>query len=74
MEMIFTDLSFEILKWSTKFMTDIAFTLIAPVIAGFFLGYAVDQFFHNKFPAFTVGMVLLGMCAGIWSVYKKSLK
>jgi len=55
-------------------MTDIAFTLVIPVIVGFLIGYGLDNLLHNRFPVFTLGMVLLGMGAGMWSVYKKCLK
>ncbi|MFH0702403.1 MAG: AtpZ/AtpI family protein [bacterium] len=51
-------------------MMDIAFSLVVPVILGFFLGHYLDVKYSNKFPLWTVVFILIGIITGLWSVYK----
>jgi F0F1-type ATP synthase assembly protein I len=43
----------------------------APILGGIFIGYALDKWLGTE-PAFIIGMLLLGVAAGISNIYKAS--
>ena len=55
-------------------MSDIAFSLVIPVIAGVLLGSYLDGIYHSKIPVWTIACSVLGIVTGMWSVYKKYIK
>jgi len=48
----------------------IGFYLISSVVVGIFLGRVVDGYFGSQ-PWATIAGIVLGMLAGLWSIYKK---
>jgi len=48
-----------------------AFSMLAPVLVGFFLGKQIDKFL-NVFPWFTLSLTMLGIATGIYSLIKKA--
>lgn len=55
-------------------MSDIAFSLITPLIMGVFIGMYLDKHHAGKIPVWTVTLTILGIITGFWSVYKRSFK
>jgi F0F1-type ATP synthase assembly protein I len=55
-------------------MTDIAFSLVMPIVFGFFIGRYIDGLIHSKFPLWTILFSLFGVFTGMWSVYKRYIK
>jgi F0F1-type ATP synthase assembly protein I len=43
----------------------------APILGGIFIGYMLDNWLNTQ-PAFIIGMLLLGVAAGISNIYKAS--
>lgn len=50
---------------------DKAINMVSPVIFGIFVGQYLDQVFHTK-PFIMLGLTLLGVATGIWSVIKSA--
>lgn len=50
---------------------DQAINMVTPVIFGFFVGLYLDKNF-NFMPLFTIGLTLLGVATGIYSVIKSA--
>ena len=48
---------------------NIGLMLVAPAIAGLFIGNLMDRGLRT-FPVFTVALLVLGIFSGIWSLYK----
>ena len=55
-------------------MFDIAFSILVPVFLGLFIGQYLDKIYSPKFPLWTLICAMLGMIAGLWSVYKRHLQ
>jgi len=55
-------------------MTDIAFSIVVPIIVGFIAGRYLDNLTHSKFPLWTIIFSLLGFITGMWSIYKRYIK
>lgn len=53
--------------------TNIGFTMVSTVAVGLFGGRWLDNYFSFS-PWCTVIGIVLGMLAGLWSVYKKIVK
>ncbi|SDM16995.1 Putative F0F1-ATPase subunit Ca2+/Mg2+ transporter [Dendrosporobacter quercicolus] len=51
----------------------IGLNIVATVAVGLFGGRWLDRYFAT-FPWFTVGGIVLGMLAGLWSVYKRIMQ
>lgn len=50
---------------------DIAFSLIVPIILGFFVGQHFDKQAGGDFPTWTITCTIIGAITGMWSVYKR---
>lgn len=48
----------------------IGFYLVSSVVVGIFLGRMADRYFGSQ-PWATIAGIVLGMLAGLWSIYKK---
>lgn len=55
-------------------MLDMAFSLVVPVVLGFFAGQYLDRKFPSSFPIWTISLTLLGIITGFWSIYKRYIK
>ena len=55
-------------------MLDIAFTLVVPVVLGYFIGHYFDNLQHLSFPVWSITGVILGVITGMWSVYKRYIR
>jgi len=53
-------------------MLDIPFRLFVSIIAGFFIGRFIDDFFSMEVPVFTIIFSVFGLIGGIWSCLKKT--
>lgn len=51
----------------------ISFYLISPIVVGVLLGRSADRYFGSQ-PWATIGGIVLGMIAGMWSIYKKLME
>ncbi|MDD3149286.1 MAG: AtpZ/AtpI family protein [Candidatus Gastranaerophilales bacterium] len=52
-------------------MSDIAFSLLIPIVLGFFVGNYIDNKTMSEFPIWTVALTILGIITGMWSIYKQ---
>jgi F0F1-type ATP synthase assembly protein I len=48
---------------------NIGIMLVAPAVVGLLLGNLIDRS-TDKFPMFTIAMLMLGILSGIWGFYK----
>lgn len=55
-------------------MLDISFSLVVPVILGFFIGRYFDTKYSLSFPVWTIVGTILGIITGMWSVYKRYIR
>ncbi|MEI7473240.1 MAG: AtpZ/AtpI family protein [bacterium] len=55
-------------------MLDISFTLLGPIIIGFFAGSLIDKSFGLKFPIISIVSSFFGFFVGVYAVYKKYIK
>jgi F0F1-type ATP synthase assembly protein I len=51
----------------------IGINLFTHVLVGIFMGYGLDKFFETS-PLFILIFIFLGFAAGMWQVYKESMK
>lgn len=49
---------------------DLAFSMVSPMIFGFFMGLYLDQVFQTK-PWLMLGLTFLGVATGFWSLIKQ---
>lgn len=56
-------------SYASKALTDIA----AGIGVGWFIGYQIDNYFNSE-PIFTLILIILGLVAGLWNLYKDSNK
>lgn len=50
---------------------DLAIGMVSPMIFGLFVGLYLDKVFHTP-PAFMLGLTLLGVATGFWSIIKRA--
>lgn len=50
---------------------DLAISMVSPMIFGLFVGLYLDKVFHTP-PAFMLGLTLLGVATGFWSIIKRA--
>jgi F0F1-type ATP synthase assembly protein I len=50
---------------------DMAFSMVSPMLFGLFFGLYLDRLFHTK-PWFMLGLTLLGVATGFWSLIKQA--
>jgi F0F1-type ATP synthase assembly protein I len=55
-------------------MSDIAFSLISPIILGFIVGHYIDRHYHSNFPIWSISLTFLGIIVGMWGIYKRYIK
>jgi ATP synthase protein I len=53
----------------TAFLGVLALLLVLPVVFGAYLGHWLDERSEGFSVHWTVGLILLGLCAGIFNVY-----
>jgi len=53
---------------------DIPFILLGFLLASFFIGMYLDNFFKTQLPVFTIVFTIIGLIGGIWATVKKLIK